>query len=134
MRSAITSCKRAVKAFKEALVTPGLKIVPGTDAIAGAHGHNVEELIYRVQKEGRIRTRPFGRRRRYRRNRSEWKTNGPGTTLRARNFISPDLAGMRRPSLWLAAHSLVYLYYSIWQLRREWHKLIGDGCLGECRL
>ena len=38
--------------FKEALKIPGLKIVFGTDAVAGAHGHNVEELIYRVEKGG----------------------------------------------------------------------------------
>lgn len=42
----------ALKVFKEALATPGLKIAFGTDAVAGAHGHNVEELIYRVQKGG----------------------------------------------------------------------------------
>ena len=28
------------------------KIVFGTDAVAGAHGRNAEELIYRVQKGG----------------------------------------------------------------------------------
>ena len=38
--------------FKQAIKTPGLKIVFGTDAVAGAHGHNVEELIYRVEKGG----------------------------------------------------------------------------------
>jgi imidazolonepropionase-like amidohydrolase len=38
--------------FKRALKIPGLKIVYGTDAVAGAHGHNVEEMIYRVQKGG----------------------------------------------------------------------------------
>ncbi|MBZ5606104.1 MAG: amidohydrolase family protein [Acidobacteriia bacterium] len=38
--------------FKQALSVPGMKIVYGTDAVAGAHGHNVEELIYRVQKGG----------------------------------------------------------------------------------
>lgn len=38
--------------FKRALQVKGLKIVFGTDAVAGAHGHNVEELIYRVQKGG----------------------------------------------------------------------------------
>ena len=38
--------------FKQALKTPGLKIVFGTDAVAGAHGRNVEELIYRVEKGG----------------------------------------------------------------------------------
>jgi imidazolonepropionase-like amidohydrolase len=38
--------------FKEALKTPTLKIVFGTDALAGSHGHNFEELIYRVEKGG----------------------------------------------------------------------------------
>jgi imidazolonepropionase-like amidohydrolase len=42
----------SLKVFQEALKTPNLKIVYGTDAVAGAHGHNVEELIYRVQKGG----------------------------------------------------------------------------------
>jgi len=35
--------------FRRALSTKGLKIVFGTDAVAGAHGRNVEEFIYRVQ-------------------------------------------------------------------------------------
>ena len=35
--------------FKQALATPGLKLVFGTDAVAGAHGRNAEEFIYRVQ-------------------------------------------------------------------------------------
>ena len=35
--------------FRRALATSGLKIVFGTDAVAGAHGHNAEEFIYRVQ-------------------------------------------------------------------------------------
>jgi len=38
--------------FKRALAIPGLKIVFGTDAVAGAHGRNAEELIYRVEKGG----------------------------------------------------------------------------------
>lgn len=38
--------------FKRALAIKGLKIVFGTDAVAGAHGRNVEELIYRVQQGG----------------------------------------------------------------------------------
>src|SRR5688572_32982140 len=38
--------------FQQALKTPGLKIVFGTDALAGSHGHNFEELIYRVEKGG----------------------------------------------------------------------------------
>jgi imidazolonepropionase-like amidohydrolase len=31
---------------------PGLKIVYGTDAVAGAHGHNEEGLIFRIQQGG----------------------------------------------------------------------------------
>src|SRR5436305_14535809 len=46
------SIPASLAVFKEALKTPHLKIVFGTDAAAGAHGHNVEELIYRVQKGG----------------------------------------------------------------------------------
>jgi imidazolonepropionase-like amidohydrolase len=42
----------ALAVFKAALKTPGLKIVFGTDAVAGAHGRNFEELIYRVEKGG----------------------------------------------------------------------------------
>jgi len=42
----------ALTVFKQALATKGLKIIFGTDAVAGAHGHNVEELIYRVEKGG----------------------------------------------------------------------------------
>ena len=35
--------------WKRALATKKLKIVFGTDAVAGAHGRNAEEFIYRVQ-------------------------------------------------------------------------------------
>ena len=35
--------------FKQALATKGLKTVFGTDAVAGAHGRNAEEFIYRVE-------------------------------------------------------------------------------------
>jgi imidazolonepropionase-like amidohydrolase len=42
----------AVAAFKRARTTPGLKIVWGTDAVAGAHGRNVEDLICRAQDGG----------------------------------------------------------------------------------
>ncbi len=38
--------------FKRALQIKGLKIVFGTDAVAGAHGHNAEEFIYRVKDGG----------------------------------------------------------------------------------
>jgi imidazolonepropionase-like amidohydrolase len=35
-----------------ALTTPGLKVVYGTDAVAGADGHNAEDLVCRVQHAG----------------------------------------------------------------------------------
>ncbi|HUE11620.1 MAG TPA: amidohydrolase family protein [Steroidobacteraceae bacterium] len=38
--------------FKRALATKNLKIVYGTDAVAGAHGRNIEGLVYRVQAGG----------------------------------------------------------------------------------
>jgi len=38
--------------FKRALTTPGLSLIQGTDAGAGAHGRNAEEIIYRVQVAG----------------------------------------------------------------------------------
>lgn len=43
---------RALDTFKRALARPQLRIVFGTDAVAGAHGRNFEELIYRVQRGG----------------------------------------------------------------------------------
>lgn len=43
---------RALAAFKEALTVPGLQVVFGTDAVAGAHGRNAEELFYRVEEGG----------------------------------------------------------------------------------
>jgi imidazolonepropionase-like amidohydrolase len=42
----------AKEMYRHALATPGLKIVFGTDAVAGAHGRNVEELIVRVLEAG----------------------------------------------------------------------------------
>jgi imidazolonepropionase-like amidohydrolase len=42
----------ALQAFRTALDVPGLKIVFGTDAVAGAHGRNVEELVYRIETGG----------------------------------------------------------------------------------
>jgi imidazolonepropionase-like amidohydrolase len=36
--------------MRRAVKTPGLKIVFGSDAVAGAHGRNPEELIYRVRE------------------------------------------------------------------------------------
>jgi imidazolonepropionase-like amidohydrolase len=38
--------------FKRALQVSGLKLIMGTDAGAGAHGRNAEEIIYRVQVAG----------------------------------------------------------------------------------
>jgi imidazolonepropionase-like amidohydrolase len=38
--------------FKRALRVPKLKIVYGTDAVAGAHGRNIEEAIVRVKDGG----------------------------------------------------------------------------------
>ena len=49
MRAAVP---RALDAFRTALTVPDLKIVFGTDAVAGAHGRNVEELVYRVRTGG----------------------------------------------------------------------------------
>jgi imidazolonepropionase-like amidohydrolase len=49
MRRAVGS---SLAAFKEALSVPGLKIIFGTDAVAGAFGRQQEELIYRVQTGG----------------------------------------------------------------------------------
>lgn len=42
----------AMDMYRRALKTPGAKIVFGTDAVAGAHGRNVEELICRVNGGG----------------------------------------------------------------------------------
>ena len=41
-----------VRMFKQALQVPRLKIVYGTDAVAGAHGRNIEEAIARVKDGG----------------------------------------------------------------------------------
>ncbi len=38
--------------IKKAVATAGLKLVMGTDAVAGAHGHNADELIARVREGG----------------------------------------------------------------------------------
>ena len=39
----------ATAMFGRAIKVPGLKIVFGTDAVAGAHGRNADELLCRVQ-------------------------------------------------------------------------------------
>ena len=38
--------------FRHAITTHGLKVIFGTDAVAGAHGRNAEEFLYRVQTCG----------------------------------------------------------------------------------
>ncbi|MEO6444451.1 MAG: amidohydrolase family protein [Gemmatimonadaceae bacterium] len=42
----------SIAAVRKAVHTPGLKVVFGTDAVAGAHGRNVEDLICRVNEAG----------------------------------------------------------------------------------
>ena len=42
----------AAKMFRQAIATPGLNVAYGTDAVAGAHGRNVEELVCRVHDGG----------------------------------------------------------------------------------
>jgi imidazolonepropionase-like amidohydrolase len=42
----------ALASFRRALATPALRIVFGTDAVAGAHGRNVDELVCRVNEGG----------------------------------------------------------------------------------
>jgi imidazolonepropionase-like amidohydrolase len=49
MRQAVPA---VLEVFKKALRTPGLKVVFGTDAVAGAHGRNFEELVFRVREGG----------------------------------------------------------------------------------
>ena len=43
---------RAMETFRAALATEGLKIVFGTDAVAGAHGQNAREAVARVRQGG----------------------------------------------------------------------------------
>lgn len=38
--------------FRRAIATPNLKVVFGTDAVAGAHGRNAEEFLFRVKECG----------------------------------------------------------------------------------
>jgi imidazolonepropionase-like amidohydrolase len=42
----------ASEAIRKAIATPRLKMVYGTDAVAGAHGRNAEDLVCRVQSSG----------------------------------------------------------------------------------
>ncbi len=45
---------RAMETFRMALATDGLKIVFGTDAVAGAHGQNAREAVARVEEGGQV--------------------------------------------------------------------------------
>jgi imidazolonepropionase-like amidohydrolase len=49
MEQAIPLAEAVVRA---SAATPGLKLVFGTDAVAGAHGRNAEELVCRVRRAG----------------------------------------------------------------------------------
>ena len=52
-RPAHASAQRPAGAGRwELLATPGLKVVYGTDAVAGAHGRNAQDLVCRVQTVG----------------------------------------------------------------------------------
>ncbi len=42
----------AIAGMKKALATPGLDVVYGTDALAGSHGHNADDIVCRVQRAG----------------------------------------------------------------------------------
>ncbi|HET7563549.1 MAG TPA: amidohydrolase family protein, partial [Gemmatimonadaceae bacterium] len=42
----------AIDVMKRALATPNLRVVFGTDAVAGAHGRNAEDLVCRVREVG----------------------------------------------------------------------------------
>jgi len=42
----------AAEDIRKALATPALKVTYGTDAVAGAHGRNAEDLICRVRDAG----------------------------------------------------------------------------------
>lgn len=42
----------AAAGIRKALATKGLRITYGTDAVAGAHGRNAEDMVCRVQKSG----------------------------------------------------------------------------------
>jgi imidazolonepropionase-like amidohydrolase len=42
----------AVATLRRAIATKGLKVIFGTDAVAGAHGRNAEDLVCRVREAG----------------------------------------------------------------------------------
>ncbi|NNF14259.1 MAG: amidohydrolase family protein [Gemmatimonadetes bacterium] len=82
MRAAVP---RALEAFRAALTVPGLKTVFGTDAVAGAHGRNAEELIYRVREGGQ----------------SPLDALTSATSLAAESLALEDEIGLIRPG-WMA--------------------------------
>ena len=51
-RGVVASPPAAADVFRRALKVKGLKLVMGTDAGAGAHGRNAQEIVYRVQRGG----------------------------------------------------------------------------------
>ena len=55
--------------IKKAVATPGLKLVMGSDAVAGAHGRNADELVERVRQAANGRWTRSCRRRRWQPNR-----------------------------------------------------------------
>ncbi|HSA57473.1 MAG TPA: amidohydrolase family protein [Gemmatimonadaceae bacterium] len=49
------SLPQSIETIRRAVATRGLKVVFGSDAVAGAHGRNVEDLICRVREAGQSR-------------------------------------------------------------------------------
>jgi imidazolonepropionase-like amidohydrolase len=51
-RTLVDALPAARAAFRRAAATPGLAVLFSTDAVAGAHGHNADELVCRVREGG----------------------------------------------------------------------------------
>lgn len=49
------SLPQSIETIRRAVAIPGLRMVFGSDAVAGAHGRNVEDLICRVREAGQPR-------------------------------------------------------------------------------
>jgi len=47
-----TNIPRKLDMYQRAMEHEKLKLLMGTDATAGAHGRNAEEIIYRIEKAG----------------------------------------------------------------------------------
>jgi len=76
---------KALNVFRMGLKTKGLKMVFGTDAVAGSHGRNFEELEYRVREGGQEPWRRSHRLLRWRR--SRWASGR--LSVRSRPAIAP---------------------------------------------